>query len=153
MDKQIAKRFLQLVITPVLKSCGLYTEAAARLLLMIAAHESGNLKYSRQIKGPALGWFQMEPLTHDGLIKYLASKTEVFKRCNQFIYTGQADELVWHPEYAVVMARVFFLRFKAPLPAKDDLDGLAHYAKKYWNTHLGKATPADYLMAYKRIAP
>jgi hypothetical protein len=40
------------------------------------------------------------------------------------------------------------MRFKEPIPDTDI--GKAEYAKKYWNTELGKATINDYLTAYKR---
>ena len=34
------------------------------------------------------------------------------------------------------------------LPEEQDIEGLARYAKKYWNTDEGKATWEDYFNAY-----
>jgi hypothetical protein len=53
-------------------------------------------------------------------------------------------------EFAAAFARVYLYTFPEPLPHADDLDGLARYAKQYWNTEAGKATPEKYLADFKR---
>ena len=40
------------------------------------------------------------------------------------------------------------MRIPEALPDESDLEGLAKYAKTYWNTWRGKATWQDYFEAY-----
>lgn len=120
------------------------SEAAVRLLLMICAHESGGFTYCKQRGGPALGLFQMEPATFAHVIDYL-------KRSGRFpaVRHLPVERLVIDPEYAAAIARVYLWSFPEPLPDADDLEGLATYAKKYWNTPAGKATAEKYLNDFK----
>jgi len=63
-----ATDFRRDVIAPVLQKSGLDSEAAEELLLGTAVQESLNFKYRRQMGGgPARGYFQMEPATHDDI--------------------------------------------------------------------------------------
>lgn len=123
------------------------SKAAIKLLCMIAAHESGGFKYVKQIKGPALGLFQMEPATHADVVAYMQRKPERFGLLAQT--SDFVDAMVFDAGYAAALARIFFLRIPEPLPDADDVDALARYAKKYWNTELGKATWEDYASAYR----
>lgn len=148
-----SKQLREHVIQPVLKDMGMYSQAAENLLVMIAAHESKMGTYLKQIKGPALGIYQMEPVTaidiQDNFIKKRPDLHERVKGYMTGMGGGRKHDLAANLMFQTALARVFFLRFKEPLPAADDLEGLAAYAKKYWNTYLGKATAADYLKAYK----
>ncbi len=156
---KLGKLFVEHVIQPVLDqldmSVGakgqLNTQAAINLILMIAAHESGHLTYSKQVRGPALGFTQMEPATFTWLMEWLGkSKPYLLDALSFFgpIDSPTPEYMVISPQYAVAAARLNLLRFPEALPHADDLEGLAKYAKKYWNTSAGKATEADYLNAY-----
>lgn len=148
MHKQ---QFRTLVIEPVLKEMGMYSEEAVRLLLMIMAHESRQGYYIKQTVGPALGVYQMEPATHDDIIKFLRAKGKVklvtMWSAPQFEWST-ATEMAGNMYYATAMARAFFLRFPEALPNGSDAE-LAAYAKARWNTKAGKATADDYLKAYQ----
>lgn len=144
-------QLLTLVIRPVLKAMDAHSAAAERLLLMIAAHESDGFRCIAQVRGPAVGFYQMEPFTHDDLMAYLtARRPDVLEKMSQWVTRPTSDALAWNLAYATAMARAFFLRLPDPLPNSDDLEGLAQYAKQHWNTRLGKATWEDYLNAYRR---
>ncbi|MGF1702958.1 hypothetical protein L4D09_21960 [Photobacterium makurazakiensis] len=155
----IATLFIEYVVKPVLDQLDaaaggrgkLNTESAITLILMIAAHESGKFTYSKQVRGPALGFTQMEPATFKWLVEWLGKhKPNLLDAMNMFGPINQPDArmMVISPQYAVAAARMNLLRFPESLPDADDLDGLARYAKKYWNTSAGKATEADYKKAY-----
>lgn len=139
------------VIRPVLQDMGYHSEAAENLLVMIAAHESKMGTYIKQIKGPARGIYQMEPATDKDIwTTYLHGRESLRVRVAKYKSGGSPEQdLTANLLYQTAMARAFFLRFKEPIPAANDLQGLAEYAKKYWNTNAGKATPADYLTAYQ----
>lgn len=125
------------------------SEAAVRLLCMTAAHESGQYRYSRQITGPAMGLFQMEPNTFYDVMKYINGRPDRFHvfLVDQHI---KPEAMVFDFVFATAIARIFYLRIPKALPDPDDLRGLADYAKQYWNTALGKATADDYYEAYIR---
>lgn len=149
MNKQ---QFVKYVIEPVLRSMGLYSEEAVRLLLMIMAHESRKGYYIKQTVGPACGVYQMEPATHDDILKFLYRNGRhliVQKFLMNSPHTAsEAEEMIGNLYYATAMARAFFLRFPEPLPKGSD-EALAKYAKQRWNTSAGKATWQDYLQAYQ----
>ncbi len=115
-------------------------ENVVRLLLMISAHESGGFTYCKQKGGPALGLFQMEPATFASVMAYL-ERTGKFPDINR---NTPVERLVTDVEFATAMARVYLWTFPEAIPDADDLDGLAKYAKKYWNTDLGAATADKY---------
>lgn len=121
------------------------SDNAVRLLEMIAAHESGGFTYARQLGGPALGLFQMEPRTFRDLCDYIDLRDLYigeFVPCSPYC-------LIFDSAFAAGMARAFFLRFPEPIPELDDITGLSRYAKQYWNTSLGKATPEQYANAWR----
>ena len=147
-------QFRDLIVKPTLEDIGLYSPEAENLLIMTMAHESNGGEYLEQYPtGPALGVFQMEKGTFNDLWdRYLADKYDLVRKimtaCNLF-HEPVAEEMIDDLALATAMARIYYLRVREPIPS--DLDEMAAYAKKYWNTELGKATATDYLSAYLRF--
>jgi hypothetical protein len=142
------EQFRRLVIRPALQTIGLWSGAAETLLLGTALTESG-LTWLRQTGGgPALGLYQIEPATHADLRRnYLAFRPRLAARLlglSAGVGPGQ-DQLVWNLGYATAIARLVYYRVPAPLPAADDLAGLARYWKAHFNTALGKGRTADFV--------
>ena len=52
---------------------------------------------------------------------------------------------------ATAMARIHYYRVPEKLPPKEDIKAMAVYAKRHYNTELGKATWEDYAEAYKLL--
>lgn len=131
------------VVRPVIRSIGLYSPAAEKLLLCTALVES-NMTYIKQIgKGPALGLFQMEPNTHDDIwVNFLRYKPELAKKVAAHAIRGQGSsaQLMGNMEYATAMARVHYFRKREPLPHENDIEGMARYWKNHYNTYLGAGT-------------
>lgn len=135
-----------------------HTEEAEILLLMTAAHESKMGSYLKQVNGPALGIFQMEPATHDSLWKnYLKFRTDKYDALTGLTHNGKAltDQLEDNLMYATAMARMKYLPVKQSIPKRVDYDtemehlqAIAQYAKDHYNTSEGKATPEKYLQDY-----
>jgi hypothetical protein len=104
--------------------------------------------------GPALGYFQMEPATHDDLFAtYLGATHRKFLLDGLHALSdrvGYADELRWNPQYAAAMCRIKYLRCPAPLPSANDLEEIGAYWKRYYNTELGAGTIAGFM---QRAAP
>lgn len=142
-----------LIIEPVLKEYELYSEAAVNLLLGTCAQESRMGYYLKQVKGPALGIYQMEPLTHNDLWEQVMKSTK--KPCRKiaddfFWETGYTyHDLISDLKFATIMCRLQYWRFPEPLPEVDDIEGLAKYWKKYYNTEKGKGTVEQFIKNYE----
>lgn len=149
------------IVIPVLKQMSIpYSEEAVELLLMTCAHESNGGEYIKQIEGPALGIYQMEPSTHDDIWNnYLTSKprlsADAWEQMGRTMYSPKYL-LIGNLNYATAMARIHYWRVSEALPKRKDfsqrdwLELLAQYCKNHYNTYLGKATRHKYLTDYLR---
>jgi hypothetical protein len=153
-------QFRDLIVRPTLGKIGLASDAAERLIMGTAAHESG-FHFLAQIGGPALGLFQIEPATHADLWntfligppKPLAVAVGGLAAHGQpFLWLNDAhDQLASNLAYATAICRCLYYRISAPLPDADDLPGLAAYWKRYYNTPLGAGTPEQFIADYQRL--
>lgn len=151
------KQLEELIIVPTLQYLDPeipFSDAAVELLKMTAAHESHLGSYIAQVNGPALGIYQMEPATEDDIwtnfLEYrhgLSDKIDTL--CSDLVYPP-SKELASNLVFATAMARVHYYRDKYPLPDAMDIEGLAQYAKRVYNTVEGKAEWRDYYNAYNR---
>ena len=125
-----------------------FTEEAKTLLLLTAAHESHLGKYIRQVGGPALGIFQMEPLTHEDHWSYITPREWLYDAlCAMNLECDtDASALEYNLKYAIVMARIHYYRKPEWIP--EDIKGISEYAKQHYNTKAGKATSEAYLEDY-----
>lgn len=144
---------LRELITVVLEELDLYSEDAVELLMLTAAQESHLGKYIRQINGPALGIFQMEPSTErDIWYNYLRYKPDIARRVYPMVGNSNFNnlQLFGNLLYQIAMARIHYLRVPKALPSKDDVDAMARYWKRYYNTPLGKGTTLEAVANYRR---
>jgi len=147
------------VVRPVLQRLALWSQVAENLLVGTALQES-LLTYTRQIGGPALGYFQCEPATHDdcwkNYLKYratLAAKVRSFIQNDDKTKFPDAEIMVENPYYAAAMARIKYLRIPSPLPTDpDDIMALGNYWKQWYNTPLGKGQPQEFYDKYVKYA-
>lgn len=131
-------------------SIGLHSESAAQLLVGTAAQESHLGTYLRQIRGPALGVFQMEPATHNDIWEnYIAYQGRLKDDMRARYAMATAETMVYDLRYAAIMARIHYLRVPTALP--EDIEGQAHYWKEHYNTFLGAGTVEEYLQNYRRL--
>ena len=141
-----------------------FSDEAVDLLMMTCAHESKGGRFLRQLgmegdRG-AFGVYQMEVATHDDIYDHFLTsreRLECLVLClsydleDEMNCFGLGEQLITNLAYATAMARVHYWRVKEPLPSKDDmgyLDKLGKYAKRYYNTHEGKATASKYVADY-----
>jgi hypothetical protein len=117
--------------------------------MMTAAVESRMGTYLTQVKGPARGVFQMEPATEKDLWdNYLKYKPHIVADIAKYNH-AHPDQMRWNLAYAILMARIHYLRCPEPIPSTHV--ELAAYWKKWYNTHKGKGTPEKALSAYKEM--
>ena len=144
------EHFKDEVVIPTLKELDMYSEEACLLILGTAIQES-RLHYLKQIpSGIAKGVCQMEEATHNDIWEnFIAYKPEIKTAllgiANQSM--DLAEQLKGNLYYAVAMCRVHYYRVSEPLP--NDLEGMAKYWKKYYNTPLGAGTEEEFIHNYK----
>lgn len=137
------------IIRPTLEDLGLWSQAAENLLLGTMAQESHMGHYIHQVKGPALGIYQIEPETHDDVWEhYLDYRESMADKVSELSYLTTSKSLVSNLSYATAIARIIYLRVSEPLPLPQDLVGMARYWKKYYNTPLGKGTEREFVRNY-----
>jgi len=137
----------------VLTEADLYSAGSLALLMGTAKQES-NLEYIKQLgNGPALGLFQMEPNTErDIWSNYLIYRGNLQTKINQITnHTFAGPWLEWDIAYQILMCRIHYLRVKEPLPNSNDIQGLAEYWKKYYNTINGKGAVEEFIKNYNRL--
>ena len=150
------KHFRELVVKPTLFNIGMYSLAAENLIIGTATQESRLFHLKQKGDGPALGVMQMEPATHKDIWDYLDRKPVIAQSVRELAasaYRGTnipPSEMIGNLNYAVAMARVLYWRRPEPMPAHDDLNGLARYYKRFYNTHLGAATVDEFVGNYPK---
>jgi len=143
-------QFVDNVIIPALMCMNLHSDSAVRLLLGTALTESHLTWLRQKPAGPARGFYQMEPATHDDIwANYLEYQPGLTIRVEKLLAPepSKVSQLVTNLYYATAMARLHYRRVKAPLPDANDTYGLGCYWKEYYNTHFGKGKVEHFVRA------
>lgn len=137
-----------------LQTIGLWSQSAEDLILGIGAQES-NYQYVQQMGGgPALGYWQMEPATHDDIwANYLHYRAPLAGKIEGLLQGSpvSASAMITNLPYAIGMARVKLLRVPEPFPLPGDIEGYAAYWKQWWNTPEGAGTVDEFLNNWHRF--
>lgn len=137
------------IVRPVLIDIGKHSKAAEILVMATGMAESG-FQYIDQVErggdkrpGPAYGPFQMERATHDDIWKnFIDYKSDLAMRMRMQMILNKDAAAQMHGNwyYAAAMCRIHYFRIPRALPAADDIEGLAHYWKEFYNTKYGAGT-------------
>lgn len=149
----LASHLKEYIIIPTLDYMGLNSASAVNLLLGTAAQESHLGKYLHQINGPALGIYQMEPDTHKDIHNnFLVYKSDLNKKILNLSFPAfsMKKNLIGNLYYATAMARIHYYRVPEKLPKADDIEGLANYWKRYYNTTIGKGTIKEFIKNFEK---
>ena len=149
------QHFADVVVIPVLRQMGerFASRSAVALLTGIAAHESFGFSRLTQIRGPALGFVQMEPQVIEDIDKnFLAFRPELQGNVNRFRHQALpvGQEFVTNLALQVVYARLHLWRVQEPLPDHTDLWAMAGYWKQHYNTAAGKGTREKFVDDWNR---
>lgn len=146
------KIFVNTIIRPANSALGLGSPEAEQLMLGTALQES-NLQNVQQDHGPALGYFQDEPMDHDDLWKnYLEYHKTLGKKLESLLPPTVSPDwqcLIMYPLYAAGVCRLHYLRAPGVIPL--DLIGQANYYKIHYNTAGGAATTQEYINKWNAI--
>lgn len=135
-----------------------FSETAVELLMLTCAQETHLGKYLYQVKGPARGIFQIEPATEKDMWRTLAqsgtTKMEALRaKIGKMMFITEPKGLTnmeMNLAYQIAMARFFYYRIPKALPDYD-IEEMAKYWKKYFNTYLGKGTVEEAVKNYGRF--
>lgn len=131
-------------IRPALQAIGLDDPAHINIVTGIGLVESGYVWLEQLNGGPAKGFWQMEPETHDDIWKNslpAPSRSRIASGLNRLL-CGQphaAGLLVTLPLYGAAMCATKILLAPEPIPDADDPTGQARYHKRWYNSPLGSA--------------
>ena len=132
------------IIRPALHALGIWSQALECLVLGTGAQESRYLYAVQLGGGPALGWWQCEPFTHDDTwTNYLAFRPTLARPLNQLRSAEtSAKALLRYPLYAAAFCGVHYIRRKKGplLPPQDDAQLQAALWKSAYNSARGKGT-------------
>lgn len=146
---------LRSLIQSTLSPIKLYSADAEELLMATCANESNLGEYRTQAPhGPARGIFQMEGEDFDDIWKnYLAFHGSLSFQVGNYNggHRGTVDDLVHNDPYAIVMARVHYMRKPGAIPAATDLEAMWTYYKHWYNSDSGAATHDEFVSKYKKF--
>jgi len=130
-------QFRESIIQSTLKDLLLYSPEAEELLIFTCACESIGGTFIRQVKGPALGIYQMEPETYNDIWQnYLRNKTSLtmilFSNFD-VNFQPSPDRLIYDLRFATAMTAIFYKRINEKLPAANDVDAIWDYYKRHYN--------------------
>ena len=137
------QQFYELVICPTLEAMGQVrpifdSEVARKLLLVTFCHESDAGTYLKQVKGPALGVYQMEPDTERWIwdVLFKPKNKDILDVIECDYGSGRPPSIIMISDlrYATIMCRLRYWLAPAPLPPTADLKGLVDYWAKYYQT-------------------
>ena len=141
-----------------------FSDSAVELLLGTCATESSYGKYTVQFNdGPARGILQIEPKTcKDLFVNYLHYRQDILNEVLTHVMCKLtfdwndlkclSHELQINREFSIIVARLQYYRAPSKLPEHYDVEGLAKYWKKYYNTELGKGKVEHFINAYNNFA-
>lgn len=135
-------------IKPVLSLAGevipqLDHEDVGPLMLGTSLKESLLCRQYQMGNGPARSLFQIEVNTHSWLLDSVISKNpSLMKIANWFLMPGMTpiEQLAGNSLYACFICRIRYYVVKEALPSRHDIEGMAQYWGKYYQT---KSIPSE----------
>jgi hypothetical protein len=153
MNMLDCSQFRSLIVEPVLSKLRLYSKNAEEILVFTCAAESLGGTLLQQVKGPALGIYQIEPNTYTDIwVNYIRARNQlatlmaIHFGCNKI---PDVERVIYDLHFATAMARIHYLRMPGNLPDAKDIDGIWDYYKKYYNSEKGKAKKEDSIKKYQ----
>lgn len=147
-------QFRENILTPALEAIQFRDPNFRELLVFTCAVESAGGTYVKQIKGPALGIFQMEPATYtDVWQNYILRKPDIVNLLSLNLGVNRMmppQELISNLSFATVMAALLYKQRKAN-PTSSDADELWNIYKPLYNTVKGAAQKDASIKAYKKF--
>lgn len=145
------KNVRDLVVRPTLKRLGMHSAASENLVWITGIAES-RYQYIKQVRGPALSWWQIEPETMDWLwFDYLARRKDLRDSVEDLTAPMPIlEQLPWNAALACALCRVRYWTVPEKLPDAEDADGMGRYWKNHYNTAGGAGDPEKFGNLYRQ---
>jgi len=146
--------FKNLVVVPTLQEIGLYSPEATNITIGTFLKESG-LRNLKQIGGgPGLGLGQSEPnTTKDTWFRYLARKDKLDLRfkVSQFVSPSPdiTKQVAGNMYLSVIFVRLKYFMQSEALPGEFDVEGMARYWSKYYQTDNVESQIQEFIKLYR----
>lgn len=146
----------EVIIRPSLQVIGMNGHNAEELLVGTCAQETLGISFLKQKgHGPGLGIYSMEKDTHDDIwVNYLnfrpTLKSAVLKAVGLQL-SPPAELLNYNMMYATIMARLAYARHSEKLPEAGNVNEMAIYWKRFYNTVLGEGNESQFVANYHRF--
>ena len=143
------KESIKKIIDWTLKEIKMYSPEAAEMVYRTGLAETG-YRHLEQIKGPAIGFFQIEPATlTDTWDNYIGYRQSLKTLLWALGFDGKDDvqRVMGSIILQVVFCRLKYRRSPKALPECGDLEGQAKYWKSIYNSELGKGTVEHFMEA------
>lgn len=141
------------IIRPTLTRCLLWSQKAENLIVGTGLVES-EFSYLRQIEGPAISFWQLEPPTITWLLARLSNDRELFLRVKNTLHYADLPtdpiNIIGNIPYACILARLKYWFDPTPLPDEDNILQQAKYWAKIYNTLNKKEDIERYVRLYDR---
>jgi len=141
------------LVRPAFKYCRIWSRASENLIIGTGLVES-EFKYLAQIEGPALSPWQIEPPTFTWLIHRLSTDRDLMLRVLKYLgmatLPSDPHQLINNMALACILARLKYWYNPAPLPGADDIEGLARYWAKIYNTRNNEKDIKRFINRYDR---
>lgn len=155
-----------------------FSDVSVELILATGIHEGRNFDFIKQIQGPAISPFQIEPNTHDdaweNFLRYkpkiaikllkLAGENMIFEYIeednhNQFIkdfidskrYKDLNVTMLGNLYYSIAICRICYYRKPFSIPETFEIEEIAKIWKQYYNTFLGKGHVDQFIRDYQNF--
>jgi hypothetical protein len=159
MNKHVAEisDLIQATLEKASSYCDVYLGLADKLVLGTGAKES-HYKKIRQIgygygqSGGAFGYLQIEEFTATRVLAFFEKYyPKLWKHVTDIMWSCSLKlNLMHNLPFAILICRGAYLSINRPLPARDDVAGMAAYWKKYYNTKRGKGTEEEFIANYEK---
>tara|TARA_Y100000310_G_C20565974_1_gene755510 strand:+ start:107 stop:553 length:447 start_codon:yes stop_codon:yes gene_type:complete len=143
------KKSIQKIIDWTLREMSMYSPEASEMVYKTGLAETG-YRHLEQIKGPAIGFFQVEPATmRDTWDNYIIYRQDLKSKLWGLGYDEESDvdRVMGSIILQVVFCRLKYRRSPKALPECGDLEGQAKYWKSIYNSELGKGTVEHFMEA------
>lgn len=148
------KQFREDILAPSLNALQIRSKEFAELLVFTCAVESAGGTYVKEIKGPALGIYQLEPNSFTDIwVNYIVRKPDIVNlfSLNLGIHRmPQPEEIITDLRLATAMCAMFY-RSRKVIDGSMDENVLWDLYKEHYNTPKGKAKKDQAIKAYQNF--
>jgi len=146
------QHFIDYVLKPTLNDMKMFSIEAVYLMYATAYTES-RLTHLKQLNGPALGIFQIEPATYLDVKRYLDTreniKARVLRAIDNVDIPCSSLHLVTDLKLSTIFARLKYWMSPQPLPDKYQNIDMYHYYKTIYNCNPHVDSKEVFLYALK----